>query len=56
MTTLIHMTHGSGRRQFQMFVDCLFSETLPSYDMAVSDRLQKGRFSRAEHGFVQVIY
>jgi hypothetical protein len=52
----MHMTHGSGRRQFKMCVDCLFSETRPSYEMAVFDRLQKGRFCRDEHGFVQVVY
>jgi hypothetical protein len=52
LAMLIYMTHGSGRHQFQMFVDCLFSETRPSYEMAVFDRLQIGIFCRAEHGFV----
>jgi hypothetical protein len=37
------MTHGSEGHQFQMFVDGLFHETGPSYEMAVFERLQKGR-------------
>jgi hypothetical protein len=50
------MPHGCDRRQFQMLVDCLFSETMPSYEMAVFDRLQRVSFFRSEHGFVQVVY
>jgi hypothetical protein len=43
LATLIHMPHGFVRPQFQMFVDCLFSQTWPSYEIAVFDRLQKCR-------------
>jgi hypothetical protein len=55
LATLIHVSHGSDRRQFQMFVDCLLSQTWPSYEMSVFHRLQKGIFCGAEHGFVQVV-
>jgi hypothetical protein len=50
LETLIHVSHGSGRCQFQMFVDCLFSQTWPSYEMSVLRCLQKGILCGAELG------
>jgi hypothetical protein len=50
------MPHGGGRRELYIFVDNFFSEAGPSYEMPILDSLLKGGFSRAEHGFVQVIY
>jgi hypothetical protein len=35
----IYVPHGGGRCHFQMFVDGLFSQTWPSYEMAVFDSL-----------------
>jgi hypothetical protein len=46
------MTHGGGWRELYMFVDGFFSESGPSYGMTIFDCLLKGRFCRAEHGFV----
>jgi hypothetical protein len=39
MAPLIHMAHGGGMCQLQFFVDCLFGEPGPSYEMAVFYRL-----------------
>jgi hypothetical protein len=36
---MIHVPHGGGTRHSQMFVDGLFSQTWPSYEMAVFDSL-----------------
>jgi hypothetical protein len=55
LAALIHVSHGGGWRHFQMFVNCLFSQTWPSYEMAVLDSLQKSRLCRTEHGLVQVV-
>jgi hypothetical protein len=54
LAALIHVSYGSGWRHFQMFVNCLFSQAWPSYEMAILDSLQKSRFCWAEHSFVQV--
>jgi hypothetical protein len=52
---LIRVSHGSGWCHFQVFFNCLFSHTWPSYEMAILDSLQKRRFCWAEHSFVQVV-
>jgi hypothetical protein len=40
---------------FQIFFNCLFSQTWPRYEMVILDSLQKSRFLWAENIFVQAI-
>jgi hypothetical protein len=54
MVSLIHVSIDGALCHFQMFVNCLFSQTWSNYEMAVHDSLQKSILCRNEHGLVQV--